>query len=297
MKVSICSVVYDAVRPYFYDYVKGIVAAIESYKYGDVNLIIVSDGFDNIQDSLQILCEKLPVHITTAPVGLSHSEIRKLLLESAKQKGHEALIFVDTDDIPVPEILLIHSQTLTKYDFSYSDQILIDLSGRNTGKKLYDEWSVPKTLYDLNVLLDGNFIGFSGLAIRKSSLSEKICSVPSNIIAVDWWLSSLMINSGSTGGLTSAPVVYYRQHDNNAIGARPSNSSAAINQRINIAMAHFLNLPVKNLVGTRLRGLELLAKLMEKDSGRVRSLIEKSYSNDKSWYSDVISLGLDMIKY
>jgi len=292
MGFTFCSVVYESARPFITQFVQGIVQAAKQEP--EVDALIVVDGLANPEKFFLPLEDMMPVTLIEAPGRLNPAGVRRILLEHAMKFGSEFLVFSDCDDILEPEAFHLHGQVLESCDFSYGDQLLMDAEGRLSGGTLYTDWSVPERTRGIGDLTNGNFVGFSGAAIKKSALNKEICDLPIGVLATDWWVFSRLLMQGAKGGQTRAPVVRYRQYGGNLHGALPSFDRDAVLSRCNIALAHFGNLPSTSEVVRRLGAIKSLMVVLDDYFDDLIEAIKDASNHAAYWYEDVVSLALQM---
>ena len=281
---SIATVLYEAARPYLKEFFTALnIASIGK----SVSLVAVIDGLVDPQEALAPLHKDISVCLAEIPSGVSFTGVRRLLLEKVLKTRDGFLIFTDCDDMLEPTALDRHAEALGQADFSFSDQILIDESGKKLGRTLFQNWSVPQRVKELSDLIDGNFVGFSGAALRAESLTGTLCRIPDQVIAVDWWFFSNLLLSGSQGIQTKEPVVRYRQHPGNTVGAEPTPTLEACLRRCAVILAHYASLPDLPLVRERRKGVEQLMKEIESQQDKMTPMIEKACADSTCWYADI----------
>ena len=291
MSVTFCSVVYESAKPYLKDFIDGIIHA--SKQIGSLDIILISDGLKNASEALAPLYDNFPVTLINAHEGDSIPSIRNLLFDTARSHGKDKLIFSDCDDVLEPEAFIEHIHVLEKYDFSFSDQILINSQGQFLDKRLYDNWTVPDKVTSYQSLLDGNFIGFSGVAINREVLDNYNYHVPEGVLAVDWWFFSNILLQGAKGAKTKLPVVCYRQHDENIHGATSQSDKLSIMNRVKIGLSHFKNLPPLPEIIKRYDALKLLQQGCDSHFEEYSADIEKLSKKARFFYEDVVLLALE----
>ena len=73
-----------------------------------------------------------------------------------------------------------------------------------------------KEVLGIQDISDRNFMGMSNTAV-KSSLLESLV-INEDVIAVDWFIFSVLLKKGCKAVFTSETETYYRQHGGNTIG-------------------------------------------------------------------------------
>jgi hypothetical protein len=259
-------------------------------------VLFVVDGVQDGVDSVLPFLDGVSFDAIHAPSGVTHADVRSLLLRHAAALDVDAVAFADCDDEMEKDALKVHAQTLEHADFSYGDQILINQRGNKLGATLFEGWVVPQRAESIESLLNGNFAGFSGSAVRASALSEDVVAVPSAVLAIDWWVFSRLLLAGATGIQTRKPVARYRQHVANIHGgATVSRALVDVRRRAGIALAHFANLPRHREIVRRDSAMRGLVTLLAAAPGPLPSDIENACSRNTCWYADVVSLALQYL--
>lgn len=200
------------------------IESILSQTYTNLELIIVDDFSQD--KTLQILKSFAEVdnriRIYPAPknLGLVANFERGLTMA----KG-DFVALSDQDDVFDPkkiEILLDALENDSGSDMVVSDVALINEQGALIADSLWQYHnSKPMPGKPFKRLVLGNFATGCAMMFRKTLL-DRALPFPPDIEVHDWWLA-LVASTDSSGGITivKQPLVKYRQHDTNVIGARP----------------------------------------------------------------------------
>lgn len=139
----------------------------------------------------------------------------------------ELLFLCDQDDVWLPEKLeLFEGKFKARPSLTalHSDAWLTDASGKRTAHRLFQVLSVmPGELQgmhdgnDFNMLLRRNIVTGATLAIRRSLLA-RATPFPESDWVHDEWLAMMAAIVGTMDTI-EAPLIEYRQHDANQLGA------------------------------------------------------------------------------
>jgi glycosyltransferase involved in cell wall biosynthesis len=290
-KVAICVPIYEKARPYFARFSTSLQLAIQGRS---VQIVFIDDGVTDSLNSIQSFMGESSFEMISSPQDSTKADVRRVMLDVACELDVDVCVFTDCDDELVPDAIGIHLKALENADFSYSDQILINSDSKLLGTTLFENWSVPHRIESIETLNSGNFVGFSGCALRRSILSASVRTIPSDVQATDWWVFSKLLIEGTLGAQTSEPVVRYRQHANNIFGgARCSSSLADISRKAEIALAHFMNLPKLPEIVRREEAMLALVNTLKFNPGALFRDIDVFCHQHGPWFSDVIKLGLN----
>ena len=185
------------------DHTKNI---IKRYKNIDKRINIIEDSNKNIGPSLNF----------------------GTLLKFAYKKGFEIFFFCDQDDIWSKDKLAIQLGLISRLEQSYgkdipimvySDLVVIDNNLRLIDKSFMHYQGLAKEDKRLtNLLLTQNIVTGCATAINRK-LASIALPFPSDILMHDWWLA-LCCSLNGIVEFISKPLVFYRQHDNNKVGAK-----------------------------------------------------------------------------
>jgi len=204
MKFAFATVIYPQALNFLPDFSK----SLRNQTDKNFHIIIVNDGCDE----KDIIIEGLNYDII--PCGKSIVENKEILINAALDQEFEWLIFGDSDDFFDPNRIEIVKKYSKKYDLISNE--IIPVEGNTTYnpqfQKVLGTFSEIATVF----IRDKNLFGFSNTACRVDLLINK--HIPSEIIAVDWYLFAKAIQSGAKACFTAETNTYYRQWEENIIG-------------------------------------------------------------------------------
>ena len=114
-----------------------------------------------------------------------------------------------------------------------------DSAGNDLRRRFFDRADVPWTVTAPDSVLRRNFLGLSNTALRVNRLPAAALQVPADILAVDWWLYTTLLAAGRSGARTTAPVAYYRLHDDNVLGPGAPATPDALRRCYTIMRRHY----------------------------------------------------------
>lgn len=150
-----------------------------------------------------------------------------LLMEAAKERCPDVVFFADQDDVWMPHKLTTQIEMIRNLEQAHSSEIPIlvysDLSVVDENLQVIHpsfmrlQNLIHEPVAPLRTLLSQNLVTGCATAINRSLLTVAI-PVPEVAVMHDWWLA---LCAGAFGviGYTSEPLLFYRQHSNNQIGA------------------------------------------------------------------------------
>lgn len=157
-----------------------------------------------------------------APVGAMRNF--SILLESALAAGSELCFLADQDDVWLPdkmEIQLQHFPELGREEnplLVHSEMRIVDEIGQALAPSFFRLRNLtPKPDKPLNQLLSMNYVTGCSVCLNRRLL-ELAMPIPKKAIMHDWWLALVAATCGDIH-YVSNPLLDYRQHEDNVIGA------------------------------------------------------------------------------
>jgi len=185
------------------------------------------DNSARLEDTLSSRCSRLKyVNLTNYPNKIGSVHNFGFLSSYAYSQGESYFCYSDQDDVWVPEKvrslnrrIKYHEQCKSnKAVLLYSDMFVVD-DGLNVISPSFMKYQglIHNSVAPLNSLLAQNFV--TGCA---SMLNRELMRVslpfPKEAIVHDWWVALCAAAMGHIEYIDE-PLVKYRQHDNNQIGA------------------------------------------------------------------------------
>lgn len=248
--VSIVMAIYNGER-----FLREQLDSIFNQTYPNFEVIAVDDC--STDSSVQILNEyaathsNMTVHKNERNQGYIKTFERGIELSSANYVS-----LCDQDDWWAPTKI---EETMCAFDdavlISHCDSLFVDQNGNGLGRKISDEKNLRDYHNALPFIIGNTVAGHA--AIFKRDLLNKSYPFPENLIH-DWWLAYVATLYG-TIRFVNKPLVKYRQHNDNVIGAikvkgRKRESRLDGNQQVRRRIQIFLekcpnsNTEVKNVL-------------------------------------------------
>ena len=93
----------------------------------------------------------------------------------------------------------------------------------------------------MNEILKANYFGLSNTAINILALPSDIY-IPADIIAVDWWIYSIMLLNQKQYTYDNHTITFYRQHGLNTVGLNNFLNKFQLLNGIEIKLLHYKRL-------------------------------------------------------
>lgn len=205
--------------------------SIVTQDYGNIEVVIVDDcSADKTVDIIREFARRdNRIRLVTSAVnkgGLAAFE-RGLSLARG-----QFIALADQDDIWDADKVSAMASALRENpnaDLAIADLRLIDGTGEVIAESMWKYQRLrPREGYPFRQLLYMNFVTGCATMARKR-LIERAVPFPADCMVHDWWLS-VLASSERNGGLllVRRPLVSYRQHGSNAIGAHSGNIMSAV---------------------------------------------------------------------
>ncbi|GAB1232685.1 hypothetical protein UT4_11510 [Ferrigenium sp. UT4] len=148
-----------------------------------------------------------------------------ILMEAALKEGADYLFFADQDDVWQANKLTIMLTAMQEMERQAADKPLlvhcdlevVDEVLQSIAPSFTKFSRLSPTRANLGMLLCQNQVTGCASLINRNLL-ELACPVPHEVLMHDWWLALLAAASGKIG-FVPLPLVRYRQHGRNVLGA------------------------------------------------------------------------------
>jgi hypothetical protein len=290
----VAGVVYPGGENYLDDYITSLSEQTDR----EFDLMLINDGADPDLRKLfplgtlwQDLTEKL-----------SPAEIRRLLISKAAQNEYEVLIFTDTDDFFSTNRVSESKHNLKNYDFVFNEIALVNQQGKVLQEHFLSSINVSNEVTGYHTLQDKNYIGLGNSAINLSKAVN--ISIPKNVLAVDWWIYSVLLIGGARGKFMPEVVTFYRQHPDNFVGMQRRLTLESLKLGLHVKLIHFAALvdyadknnlnDIFDIAHERLHQMELLSKKIKDNAFCERYItdVNKSPEHFSGWWSEIVPVNL-----
>lgn len=229
---------------------KFIAAQLESIvhqTYRNIEIVITDDASaDNTVQIIKQFQDKY--NFIKLFINAVNGGVTKTFENSFENASGSFIAIADQDDIwQLNKIEILVSQ-LGVEDAVYSNSLLVDKNGQSLQKDFKSLMNL-QSYYDGSPFLMGNCVPGHTI-MMKTDFARKILPIPQEIM-FDRWIS-FCAAAGNGIKYVDMPLVHYRQHDNNAIGAGKSKNKKARKtkrEKFDIKLAELKvmnNAPIKN---------------------------------------------------
>ena len=149
--------------------------------------------------------------------NLSIAEIRFKMLEYCKISNYNSVVWGDADDFFDNNRINIVKKYLKKYDLVANDLILVDQKGTRMSEPYFSERIANDTIIGFSDIVKKNIFGFTNTSFNLNLLKDfEVFNL--DVIAVDWFIFTIMLHKCKKAIFTNETISYYRQHPNSLVG-------------------------------------------------------------------------------
>ena len=292
-KYLIAGVVFSGVKKYLPDYIY----SIQNQTDKQFDWLIINDNADESLKSL------FPAHTIwiNAPKNITIAENRQIIFDFAVKNNCNSIIFTDTDDYFSLNRIEKNKYFLEHSDFVYNELTLVDENKNILSKNYLQQLNVASEINDVEHLLEKNVCGLSSSAINLSGISS--IRIPKDIIAVDWWLFSILLLQKQKGKFIPEVLTFYRQHGINTVGISSEINEQKLKSGIKTKKNHYYHLKEfcleNNIKEYQYIYNKLYLEICELENkisdtqylSKYISTINKNYNNIyKGWWSEILTI-------
>lgn len=210
-------------------YIKDQLKSIENQTYKNWYLIISDDcSTDSTISIIKKFQEKYPTKVNIIYNKKSSGSAKNNFFNLFKYSKNKYIACCDQDDVWLNDKLEIMYNTLKKQEkqssketpiLVYSDLMVVDCNLNIIDKSFFNYSQLRKKIRGVNDLLIENSI--TGCAMMFNSNLKEYLLKPYNLnkIIMHDWLAGLVAYSFGVGIFIDQPLVKYRQHGDNSVGA------------------------------------------------------------------------------
>jgi len=210
-KIAFLTTIFPIDKSYIFDFFDSLMAQTRK----DFDLIVVNDGYMNFEE---IKCLYSNLKIIEIPSAGAIAKNRECLINYAKNNGYDIAIFGDIDDFFSNDRIKRSVDGLKQADIVVNELTAIR-DGKVVLENIYSPRIYNNKAIKFEFIKEKNIFGLSNTAINLSCLPKSLVRFPDELVAVDWYFYSTLLNSGLTAIFVNDIVTYYRQYSENTIGA------------------------------------------------------------------------------
>jgi glycosyltransferase involved in cell wall biosynthesis len=229
-KIAVLGVIFPAVDKFLDDYL----TSLESQSFKDFDLILINDGFNKFEK----FKTKYKLNIKELKHTASAAKNREFGINYIRNEGYEYIIFTDSDDY-FSNNRIEKSIELLKFN----NIVVNDLTTVSHNKSILESSYLSQRLVNLSTInyefvTDKNIFGFSNTALKLELLKNKV-TFNKELIAVDWYFFSNLLQAGHKGIFTNESMTFYRIYESNAVGLSTDTNIQKLEKGINAKICHY----------------------------------------------------------
>ncbi len=244
----------------------------------DIKIIIRNDGSaDNSANIIKNYAEKYPNKIQLVdgnPTGSASKNFAELL--TVCDDNFDYIMFCDQDDVWMPQKVekTLHAMKSEEADRSdipvlvHTDLKVVDSNLNVVCDSFFSFQKLIQNDITLPKLLVQNYVTGCTVMINRA-LKQKCGKIPIDCIMHDWWLALVAVLFGKLVCLKK-PTMFYRQHENNQVGAKASYGINYIKRKLAT-----LDTVRKNYNATYIQAKSLLNCYQDDLDNRQKELLQK----------------------
>ena len=279
-KTLVLGVNYKGVENYAKDYFKSIM----NQDTDQFDLLIINDNTESLEiREMNVNVDEIMISNNNSPAMIRYEG-----LNYAIRNDYQNLIFSDLDDFFSMNRISSSISALQKYDFVFNEIFLTDKNSEIIDENYFYKICPEKSVDTFNRIIDYNCFGLSQTGINLQTIKDFY--IPENIIAVDWWIFTIMLLNGATGKFIDNAITYYRQSDHNLVGMKKLLNKNRLKIGIKVKQIHYDNI-IKYCSQNNLE-IALNSYALRKDGMLELELALKDLDFQKR-YIDIINSNLD----
>ena len=287
--IVLVTTIFDSSKKYLHDFFK----SLEYQSENKFDVLVVNDGVEKFE----LFKNKFPdLNIIEVKCNESPAKNRQVGISVAKNRKYKKIIWGDSDDFFPENRIYEISKLLDSYNIVANDLYSYENGKikKNLFGNLYEEG-----LYNLDDIIDKNMIGFSNLGVNSKIIPDNI-NFSDDLIAIDWFFATILLLNNNEFFFTKKTFSFYRQHDNNTIGANNNIDITKINFVLKTKLIHYHNLILQTKENRKFNKLfkekffdlkNLKNKLLDSDFEEYYKLKIKSKLEQKfcGWWSEILT--------
>ena len=232
--------------------------------FDEFDVVVVNDGYRNF-DEITTLFKTLK--IVELPFSDSPAKNREHGINYVLKNKYQYVVFGDSDDYFAENRVYKSIDLLKQYDIVVNDLTLFDETGLLQENYISNRVN-NLTVIDINFIKDKNIFGLSNTAVNTKILQG--ISFDKGLIAVDWYLFSVLLLQSKQAVFSNETRTFYRQYSGNSAGMGFI-SEQTINRAIDIKMKHY----------ETLRSFDVGYKSLYEEICILKNKVTKSFSIEK----------------
>jgi hypothetical protein len=231
--------------------------------------------------------------------NLSIIQVRKYIFNHLIKKKYKKVMFSDLEDFYKLERAEATFKNLKNYDIVFNNINLLKKNNFLTKNIFNNSIKSYKNFNYLNII-KGNLLGFCNTGVKVKYLANM--PIPNNIIAIDWWIFSIILIKKKKVKFLKNISSNYRIDNSNILGMSKKMDKKKLNLLINIKLNHYLSLvnfcskyslKHQKKIYTKnynyIKKLGLLTKNNQLNKAVIKEINKKKYNFSQGWFNELPS--------
>jgi len=225
----VLTVNYNGVESFTSDYFK----SIDTQDTGQFDLLIINDNVASPElTGLNISVDEIMIQGRKKPSLIRFDGIRYAL-----KNGYNNLIFSDIDDYFSDNRISVSIEELQNNNFVFNEISLVNQNSELIEENYLYSLTVANYIESYRQIIDYNYLGLTNTGVNLKFLTNFY--IPENIIAVDWWIFTILLLNGAKGRYIDNATTFYRQFDNNLVGIKKPLNEKRLETGIHVKYLHY----------------------------------------------------------
>lgn len=210
-------------------YIEEQIDSILRQSFSDWRLIVHDDGStDNTVDIIKRYVSNHPEKIFLIEDGVKTGGAKNNFFHLMKFATSDYVMFCDQDDVWIEEKIFVTLNEMKRHETKFfgeailvhSDLIITDDFLNVINTSFFNYQKISKFLEFDDYLYCNNV---TGCTVMINSVARDLVHDTSSAVMHDWYVALQVLKSGGEICLIDKPLIYYRQHASNAVGAKERN--------------------------------------------------------------------------
>jgi len=228
--IAFLAFVFPSIEVYLDDFFTSL--QLQTIKNFDV--FIINDGLKNFNNYKH---KYKNLNIIDVNYNNTQSKIREFGINFVLNKNYDFILFGDADDYFDANRIEITLANLQNNDIVINDLTLVNVKKNILKTHYFSKRIANNNLIKLDFIVEKNLCGLSNSAIR-GDLIKKV-TFNKHLLAVDWYLFSILLINNYRAIFTNKTTTYYRQHSRNTIGLLKEINKDSLAKAIKVKLLHY----------------------------------------------------------
>tara|TARA_R110001583_G_scaffold118774_1_gene270238 strand:+ start:5208 stop:6035 length:828 start_codon:yes stop_codon:yes gene_type:complete len=206
--------------------------------YNSWTLLVHDDGSeDQTFDILKAYQRKYPDIIEILEDGLIFGNARDNFTHLITNATSEYVMFCDQDDVWLPEKIektVAKMQVLERLYAGlpivvHTDLVVVDESLHSIAPSMFEYQGLDKSINSLLQILAKNSVTGCTMMVNQQAIAVSL-PILSSAVMHDWWIAANVIKQQGVVEFIDEPLIRYRQHSSNSVGAKKQSIFTFVNR-------------------------------------------------------------------